>query len=104
MRLLKLIVGRPINTPIVFGQGVVLANHPNPFDQSTKITYRLPVSAKVNLSIFDFSGRKIRELVNAQNEAGTHSITFHRKGLANSIYIIKLKTNDGIKTSKMIIR
>jgi hypothetical protein len=46
----------------------------------------------------------IMELVNAQLEAGTHSITFHRKGLANGIYIIKLKTNDGIKTSKMIIR
>ncbi|MFC2113380.1 PKD domain-containing protein [Bacteroidota bacterium] len=93
-----------VNTPVIFGEGLVLANHPNPFDEQTRITYRLPTSTNVDLSVYDFAGRKIRELINASMDKGTHSLELNRDGFANGIYILKLSTTEGYRTSKMIIR
>ena len=88
----------------VFGKGILLGNHPNPFDLETKITYRLPVAMQINLAVYDVSGRKVKDVLNSSMEAGIHSVNFNRNGFESGIYIIKLSTSEGYRTSKMIIR
>ncbi|MBN1895228.1 carbohydrate binding domain-containing protein [bacterium] len=52
----------------------LLGNHPNPFNSSTAIRYRMPAPGNVVLDIFDIQGRKIRTLSEAFNQAGTHQV------------------------------
>ena len=65
-------------------------NYPNPFNPSTMIGYRLKISNKISLKIYDVRGSKIRTLVNQKQPAGQHSVTFDASGLASGIYFYRL--------------
>ncbi len=51
-------------------------NVPNPFNPSTKLRYDLAVAGEVSLSIFDITGRKLRDLVQGYQTAGSHEVTW----------------------------
>jgi hypothetical protein len=51
-------------------------SYPNPFNPSTTISYTVPVSTQVRLSIFNSVGMEVRNLQSGTVEAGTHSITW----------------------------
>lgn len=48
-------------------------NFPNPFSQSTAISYRLFDKTHVQLEVFDLFGRKVATLVDAEKEAGEYT-------------------------------
>lgn len=79
----------------------LLPNVPNPFNPSTSINYALPADAHVRLSVYDLSGRLVRELENGQRAAGEHSVRWDgRDGQgfpqASGMYFVRL--NAGGKT------
>ena len=51
---------------------------PNPFHGATQVSYSIPgdEAASVSLGVFDASGRLVRSLVDAQQTAGTHTVTW----------------------------
>jgi hypothetical protein len=49
---------------------------PNPFSSKTKIRYSISESSIVKLSILDFSGKLIKELVNRKETAGEKSVSW----------------------------
>ncbi len=55
-------------------QVLVLKNCPDPFDFETTISYGVAAAGEVNISIFDLSGRKIRTLINGNQQADMHSV------------------------------
>ena len=47
--------------------------HPNPFNPSTAIQYRIPsTGGAVRLTVYDLSGRLVRTLVDADKSGGEH--------------------------------
>jgi hypothetical protein len=55
----------------------VLPNHPNPFNPSTEISFRLPRSLPVSVRVFDAAGRQVRTLIAGEvRQAGEHSVTW----------------------------
>jgi len=48
--------------------------NPDPARRSLTLRYALPSSAAVRLSIYDVSGRQVRELMSGIQSAGTHEI------------------------------
>lgn len=83
-------------------------NFPNPFNQSTSITFELPQNEFVNLSIFDNSGRLVRTLVENYCTAGVHQVRWNGENnegfkARGGIYIYCLKTQDGITRSHQIV-
>ena len=86
-------------------------NYPNPFNPSTIISYRIAERVKVNLSVYDIKGEKIRELVNQEQEKGYYEVKFdarESKVLSSGIYLYKLevyKENKPVyrKIEKMIL-
>jgi hypothetical protein len=48
------------------------ANHPNPFALTTQIHYRLPSTGHVRLSIYDVTGRQVKQLVNEEQPGGSY--------------------------------
>jgi hypothetical protein len=90
----------------------LLPNYPNPFNPSTNIRYSLPVAAHVTLKVFDVLGHEIATLVNKNQKAGGHTVTFdtqlHSQELTSGIYFYKLAaTTNGSNlfaaTGKMLL-
>jgi hypothetical protein len=80
-------------------------NYPNPFNPSTTISFSLPESADVSLTIYNALGQKVTELVNSKLEAGRHSYEWNvpQSGITSGMYIYELRTNDFASIKKMIL-
>jgi len=78
-------------------------NYPNPFNPSTNISFSVPHSEFVNLSIYDILGRKVSELVNQNLNAGTHNYDFDASYLSSGVYVYKLIVGVKTVTKKMLL-
>ncbi len=78
-------------------------NYPNPFNRKTVIKYQLKTRSNVQLTIYDFTGRKIKTLINQAQSAGEHSVTFDASGLVGGIYIYKLKAGAFEQSRRMLL-
>jgi photosystem II stability/assembly factor-like uncharacterized protein len=86
----------------------VSSNFPNPFNPSTKFKYALPEGRNVSIIIYDIRGRKITELVNNFQSAGTYEVTWNGKNddgnvVASGTYIYSIKAGDFSVSKKMIM-
>ncbi len=76
----------------------LLPSHPNPFNPSTRIRFELDKPAAVTLSLFDTSGRRLRELHSRANlPSGEHDIEWDGRDdagveLPSGLYLIGLDT------------
>jgi hypothetical protein len=82
-------------------------NHPNPFNGSTVISFTLPVSGQVEMSVCDASGVIVWRSQMAV-EAGDHQIIWDGRDvngrfLPTGIYFSILKSADGIYIRKMLL-
>lgn len=78
-------------------------NYPNPFNPSTKISFGIPKSSKVNLIVFDQSGKEVMELTNREFAAGQHSIEFNGENLSSGVYFYALTSGDFSTVRKMVL-
>lgn len=65
-------------------------NYPNPFNPSTTIVYELSKRTVVNLSVFDLAARRVAQLVNGEQTAGRHEMTWSADGLPGGVYILSI--------------
>ena len=78
-------------------------NYPNPFNPSTVIRYELANSGSIQLTVYDLAGRKITELVNAKQSAGSHTVHFDASGLSSGIYFYQIRSGSLIESRKMML-
>lgn len=78
-------------------------NYPNPFEQSTMISYYLPVNGDVNLTIYDLMGNEVASLVNAEQPAGDYTIQYDAKDLRSGVYYCMLRFNGQVQTGMMML-
>jgi hypothetical protein len=78
-------------------------NYPNPFRQSTSITYALQQTQQVTLAVYDVLGRKVKTLVSRQMPAGTHEIIFDGSGLSSGVYFYHLEAGETSRVRKMTV-
>lgn len=78
-------------------------NYPNPFNPSTQIRFSIPASGFVNLSVFDFSGRKVAELVNGAKPGGEYVVDFNASGLSSGVYFYRLTAGNFTEVKKMTL-
>lgn len=81
----------------------LLQNYPNPFNPATTIEFTLPVAEKVNLTVYDITGKQVSVLVNEKLERGEHRYRFNASGLANGIYLYRLRAGDIETRRKMLL-
>ncbi|GJQ63739.1 MAG: hypothetical protein SCALA702_27920 [Melioribacteraceae bacterium] len=83
-------------------------NYPNPFNPGTMINYSIPVSGKVNITVYDILGNKVATLVNSLLEQGSYEVSFNAGNLSSGMYIytINVQGADGshfMDTQKMML-
>lgn len=76
-------------------------NYPNPFNPSTIISFDLPSSSNVVLEVFDVMGRRVAQLIDGHQPAGTHEVTFRADHLPSGVYTYRL-TADGVSQTRSL--
>jgi hypothetical protein len=96
--------GIEISTPKKFN---LSQNYPNPFNPSTKIDYEIPADSKVQVIIYDISGKEVMQVVNEQQKAGFYTAQFNAGNLSSGTYFYKLTVNGAngsdVLTKKMTL-
>ena len=78
-------------------------NYPNPFNPRTDITYIIPEQTHVKLTVFDLLGRVVTDLVDEEKPAGEYNVEWDASGLSSGIYFYRLRSDDFVKTKKMVL-
>jgi len=83
-------------------------NFPNPFNNSTLITYQISKNSFVNLTVYNISGQQVAILVNENNATGKYSIRWNGidgqgNNLSPGIYLCILKVNASYTIQKMLL-
>ena len=81
----------------------LMQNYPNPFYSLTNVNYYLKQGSHVELSVYDIAGKKIKTLLNEQQNAGNQTLTFDGAELPSGIYICTLKAGRFTKSKKMLL-
>lgn len=93
-------VGDPVTSS---GEIELFQNKPNPFNQTTSISYALPDDGFVSLKVFNVLGMQVADLVNTNQAAGVHTVQFNAEELNGGIYFCTLQVNDQVRTTKMYL-
>src|SRR5262249_25154992 len=83
-------------------------NVPNPFNPSTRIGFDLPHAAVVQLDVYDVAGKHLRELTQAQWNAGHHEVEWDGRDdrgrqLSTGIYFYRMRSEDFLQTRRMML-
>ncbi len=78
-------------------------NYPNPFNPSTNINYEIPFESKVSLKIYNSIGKEVRTLINEDQSAGKHSVSFNASALPSGIYFARMQAGNFNSVIKMTL-
>ena len=89
-------------------QALPISNRPNPFNPSTTISFTLPSSGQTSLTVYDITGRKVRELLSGSLPAGAHTAVWDGKdargiAVSSGVYIARLSAGKFTATGKMLL-
>lgn len=88
--------------------GVTLyQNHPNPFVNSTEISYQLSKAAHVTLRIYSAQGQLVAILKDQKETAGTHKVRWNSASenssqVGTGIYVCSLQVDGRVVSNKML--
>ncbi|MEE3233843.1 MAG: heparinase II/III family protein [Candidatus Latescibacterota bacterium] len=78
-------------------------NTPNPFNPSTQITFELPTSGHVELTVYNALGQPVEQLVNRTVEAGFHSVMWESEQNHSGVYFYELRADAFVARRKMLL-
>ncbi|MEO0108181.1 MAG: FlgD immunoglobulin-like domain containing protein, partial [candidate division WOR-3 bacterium] len=85
-----------------------LAGQPNPLRTAARVRFSLPSQGRVRLTIHDMTGRRIRTVLDAALEPGSHTVTWHRdddqgRNVPSGVYAYRLETETGSLFLKAVV-
>lgn len=78
-------------------------NYPNPFNPSTAIQFGLPEASRVQIAVYDVTGKRFGLLTDQNYAAGYHTVNFDASQLASGIYIYQMRAGERVFTKKMML-
>lgn len=88
------------NQPLTFG---LAPAWPNPFNPVTNLNYSIEESGHVKLAIYDITGRQVSQLVNENQNAGEHHLTWQADQFASGIYFVRLQADGKTQRQKLLL-
>ncbi len=98
----------PVPDVAAAGGTRLLGNHPNPFNPATTIAFELDRPGRVQLTVHDLAGRRLRTLVDAGLGAGRHDLSWDGRDdtgqqLGSGVYLYRLTTAAGSAAGRMTL-
>ncbi|KAF0200498.1 MAG: Subtilisin-like serine [Bacteroidetes bacterium] len=81
---------------------LILQCYPNPFSETTTLSWQLVSKSHVEIKIIDFSGKEINTLVDCDQNSGKHELSFDASGLPAGIYFVRATFDNGIAVRKLV--
>lgn len=78
-------------------------NYPNPFNSITTIEYILPQTDDATLTVFNALGEEVARIMDREQSAGYHQVTWDASNIASGIYFYRLQVGDFVQTRKMVL-
>lgn len=79
-------------------------NFPNPVWEQTVISFNLPESMPVRLTLLDKGGQPVKVILDQVAPAGNNTVNLNASGLAKGLYIYQLTAGTTTETKKMVIK
>ena len=89
-----------INLPTSFE---IFGSYPNPFNPITNISYSIPSSDLVEVSVYNINGILEQKIYDGIQQVGVHNIKWDATLYASGIYFIKIHYKNKVKTQKVIL-
>jgi len=105
------LIGTIVNPQIIGYEEVqssplaILGNSPNPFDESTFISFKLREPTTVLLLLYDITGKRIATIIDNMEfsiEKHTEKIDANALGLQSGVYFAKLLTKSGTISKRLV--
>jgi len=77
--------------------------YPNPARDEVHFPYSIPVEGRVNLTVYDLSGRRVAVLADGRREAGRHEEVWDCSSAAAGVYLYRLDTGSGSLLKRFVI-
>ncbi len=77
--------------------------YPNPFNPTTTINYQLPKDAHVTIRVYDVLGRVVATLVDGEESAGYHEVSFDGSSFASGVYFYKMNAGNFSSVKKFLL-
>ncbi len=96
------------SAPVAPSASSLEPNHPNPFNGTTKIPYRLAVAGPVRLVIYNTLGQPVRTLVEEFQTAGSYEVRWDGRdqqgaAVATGVYLSRLSNPGGVQTRRLLL-
>ncbi len=75
-------------------QAALHPNFPNPFAETTALSYTLDEDAEVRLEVFDVLGRRAATLFEGEQGPGTYTTVLNGMALPAGMYLVRLRAGD----------
>lgn len=79
-------------------------NFPNPFRNSTTLSFYLPEPGFVKITIFNLSGEEVSSVASRHYTSGKFMEVWKPQGQPGGIYFFRFQYNDRIKTKMMVLQ
>lgn len=77
---------------------------PNPATDNNTIRYHMATAGKINITVYDASGRMISVLVNQQQQAGTFTLEWNMANLGRGVYFIAVNTDGNMNQTIKLVK
>jgi len=77
--------------------------YPNPFNAETTISFSLPRSSEVKITVFNIYGQMVETLFDGRENAGQHQVKWEAGDLASGIYICRMEMLQKSDSYKMLL-
>ncbi len=78
-------------------------NYPNPFNPSTVINYEIPSRGRAVMKVYDVLGREMVTLVDQEQEAGSHTVSWNASSMPSGVYFYRLQMRSNIAAKKLLL-
>ncbi len=78
-------------------------NIPNPFKNSTLISFDLKNAATTNLKVFTIDGRLVKTVLDSWQSWGEHKLNINSKGVKEGVYNFLLELGGLSEVRKMVV-
>ena len=105
---LSLPISSGVNDTPVLASGFDLANHPNPFNPLTTVSFALENAGTVSVDVIDIRGRLVDRLHQGSLAAGTHEMRWDGRSRAgldmpSGLYFVQIRAEGQTARHKMTL-